>query len=86
MSELVARVFVTPKTGILDPQGKAVQQSLRTLGFEEVRDVRVGRFIVLRVEAATAAAAEERVRAMCDRLLANGLIEDFQVQVDADGH
>jgi phosphoribosylformylglycinamidine synthase len=86
MSELVARVFVTPKTGILDPQGKAVQQSLRTLGFEEVRDVRVGRFIVLRVEAATVAAAEERVRAMCDRLLANGLIEDFQVQVDADGH
>jgi phosphoribosylformylglycinamidine synthase len=86
MSELVARVFVTPKTGILDPQGKAVQQSLQTLGFAEVRDVRVGRFIVLRVEAATAAMAEERVRAMCDRLLANGLIEDFQVQVDADGH
>jgi phosphoribosylformylglycinamidine synthase len=86
MSESVARVYVTPKTGILDPQGKAVRQSLRTLGFEEVTDVRVGRFIVLRVDAENAAAAEARVRIMCDRLLANGLIEDFQVQVDADGH
>jgi phosphoribosylformylglycinamidine synthase len=86
MSELVARVYVTPKSGILDPQGKAVQQSLRTLGFDEVTDVRVGRFSVLRVEADTPADAEERVRIMCDRLLANGLIEDFQVQVDPDGN
>jgi len=86
MSELVARVYVTPKRGILDPQGKAVQQSLRTLGFDEVHDVRVGRFILLRVEADSPTGAEERVRAMCERLLANKLIEDFQVQIEANGH
>jgi len=82
MSDVVARVYITPKQGILDPQGKAVQQSLRTLGFDEVGDVRVGRFIVLRLAGIESTAAEARVHEMCDKLLANGLIEDYRVQVD----
>jgi len=80
-----ARVYVTPKTGILDPQGKAVEQALHALGFGEVADVRVGKYIELRLRDLTATTAGERVRAMCERLLANGVIEDFRVEVEEQG-
>jgi phosphoribosylformylglycinamidine synthase len=83
MSNVTARVFVTPKRGILDPQGKAVQQSLHALGFAEVADVRVGKYIELRLRDTTPAAAAERVRSMGERLLANGVIEDFRIEVEA---
>jgi phosphoribosylformylglycinamidine synthase len=82
---LLARVHVTPKRGILDPQGKAVQHSLQTLGFAEVQDVKVGKYIELRLRDGDRAAAASRVRAMCEQLLANGIIEDFRVDVDEDG-
>ena len=85
MADVTARVFVTPKRGILDPQGKAVQQSLHALGFTEVGDVRVGKYIELRLRDATPAAAGDRVREMCERLLANGVIEDFRVDVAEEG-
>jgi phosphoribosylformylglycinamidine synthase len=81
MAEVTARVYVTPKRGILDPQGKAVQQSLHALGFTEVADVRVGKFIELRLRDATVAAADARVRAMGERLLANDVIEDFRIEI-----
>jgi phosphoribosylformylglycinamidine synthase PurS subunit len=81
MGDVTARVFVTPKRGILDPQGKAVQQSLHALGFTEVGDVRVGKYIELRLKDTTPAKADERVRAMGERLLANGVIEDFRVEI-----
>ena len=81
MGDVTARVFVTPKRGILDPQGKTVQQSLHALGFTEVGDVRVGKYIELRLRDTTPAKADERARAMCERLLANGVIEDFRVEV-----
>ena len=80
-ADVTARVFVTPKRGILDPQGKTVQQSLHALGFNEVGDVRVGKFIEPRLRDVTPAKADERVRGMCERLLANGVIEDFRVEV-----
>lgn len=82
---LTAQVFVRPKQGVLDPQGKTVQQALASLGFDEVRDVRVGRYIVLRLDGDDPGVAEARVRAMCDRLLANGVIEDYEVRVSAAG-
>ena len=78
---LLARVYVTPKRGILDPQGKAVQQTLQALGFGEVEDVRVGKYIELRLGEGSAEAARSRVGAMCEQLLANGVIEDFRVEV-----
>jgi phosphoribosylformylglycinamidine synthase len=81
MSDVTVRVYVTPKRGILDPQGKAVQQSLHALGFLEVADVRVGKFIELRLRDTTPNAAGERARAMGERLLANGVIEDFRVEI-----
>jgi len=83
---LLARVYVTPKRGILDPQGKAVQSSLHALGFGEVQDVKVGKYIELRLKDAAPAAAAARVREMCERLLANGVIEDFRVELAEERH
>jgi phosphoribosylformylglycinamidine synthase PurS subunit len=68
-----ARVLVRPKAGILDPQGQAVERALPALGFEGVRDVHVGRLIELEVD------HPERLPEMCERLLANPLIEDFEI-------
>ncbi len=68
-----ARVLVRPKDGILDPQGQAVERALPALGFEGVRNVHVGRLIELEV------ADPSRVGEMCERLLANPLVEDYEV-------
>ena len=81
MAGLRVRVFVTPKQGILDPQGKAVQHGLHALGFAEVDDVRVGKVIDLHVRESDPGKAEARVRTMCNELLANEVIEDFRVEV-----
>ena len=82
---MLAKVYVTPKRGVLDPQGKAVAQALHALGFEEVGDVRIGKYMEIELDGATAAAANERVREMCRKLLANGVIEDFRFEIAADG-
>jgi len=79
MTRFRAAVRITPRQGILDPQGQAVADALHTLGFPGVRDVRVGRHIQLEVDAADDAAAREAVTAMCQRLLANPVIEDFDI-------
>jgi phosphoribosylformylglycinamidine synthase subunit PurS len=68
-----ARVLIRPKEGILDPQGQAVERALPALGFEGVVDVRVGRMVELEVPDVS------RVDEMCERLLANPLIEDYEV-------
>jgi phosphoribosylformylglycinamidine synthase subunit PurS len=73
------RVLIRPKGGILDPQGQTVEQALQALGFEGVRDVHVGRLIELDVEDAS------RVPEMCERLLSNPLIEDYEIQVADSG-
>jgi phosphoribosylformylglycinamidine synthase len=85
MADVLARVFVTPKRGILDPQGKAVQHSLHALGFGEVADVRVGRYIELSLRPGSSGAGADRVREMCEQLLANGVIEDFRIEVSEEG-
>jgi phosphoribosylformylglycinamidine synthase PurS subunit len=68
------RVLIRPKEGILDPQGKAVERALPALGFEEVEHVRVGRMVELE------AGDPERVPELCEKLLANPLIEDFEIE------
>ena len=73
-------MLVRPKEGILDPQGQAVEQSLRKLGFA-VGERRVGRVVDVEVEASSADEARERVEAMCTQLLANPLIESYEVEV-----
>lgn len=73
-------VQIVPRQGILDPQGTAVAGALRALGFTAVTDVRVGRFIVVDVDAADESAARDAVREMCARLLANPVTEDFVIE------
>ena len=75
-----ATVTVRPKPGILDPQGEAVGSALGQLGFE-VGDARVGKVIDLEVEAANAATAKAEVERMCEQLLANPLIESYEVEI-----
>ncbi len=81
---MLAKVYVTPKRGVLDPQGKAVASSLHSLGFDEVADVRIGKYVEIRLSGSSRAEAERRIGEMCERLLANGVIEDFRFDVVAD--
>jgi len=76
-----ARVYVTLKRGVLDPQGKAVARSLATMGYEEVQDVRLGKFVEVTLDETDPARAKERLTEMCQRLLANTVIEDFRVEI-----
>ena len=76
-----ARVFVTLKTGVLDPQGEAVRHALTTLGFGNVQGVRQGKVIELDLAATDRAAAEADVKAMCEKLLANTVIETYAVEI-----
>jgi len=71
------RIRITPRAGILDPQGQAVEHALASLGFGGVGAVRVGRNVELALEAGTEAEAREEARLMCERLLANPVTEDF---------
>ncbi len=76
-----ARVHITLKRGVLDPQGKAIANALHGLGFDEVADARQGKFIELALEGEDKAAAEARVKAMCEKLLANTVIENYAVEI-----
>ena len=75
-----ATVLVRPKQGILDPQGQAVESSLRQLGFA-VDEARIGRVVDLEVEASDPAAARAEVERMCQQLLANPLIESYEIEL-----
>jgi phosphoribosylformylglycinamidine synthase PurS subunit len=77
-----ATVLVRPKPGILDPQGEAVESSLRQLGFS-VADARIGRVVDLEVEASDPNAARTEIERMCEQLLANPLIESYEIEIQA---
>jgi phosphoribosylformylglycinamidine synthase len=79
-----ATVLVRPKGGILDPQGEAVERSLRQLGFE-VAQARVGRVIDLEVDAPNAEEARTQLERMCENLLANPLIESYEIELEEHG-
>ncbi|MBI4413269.1 MAG: phosphoribosylformylglycinamidine synthase subunit PurS [candidate division NC10 bacterium] len=79
---LQARVVITLKQGILDPQGDTVRSALQSLGFDGVADCRVGKFILLRLTESDRAKAAARVEEMCRRLLANPVIEDFRFDLE----
>lgn len=81
MSSFSARVKVMPKAGISDPQGQTIERALPALGFPGVAGVRVGKTIELQVEAADADDARRRVEEMCERLLANTVIEAYEVAI-----
>jgi phosphoribosylformylglycinamidine synthase len=79
MAKFRIAVHITPRKGLLDPQGNAVRDALRTLGFT-VKDVHIGRYIVIETDAYDAIAAEETVTDMCRKLLANPVTEDFEIE------
>ena len=76
-----AKVHVTLKTGVLDPQGKAVQHALSGLGFGGADDVRIGKYIELDLSETDPAKAKESVDAMCRQLLANTVIENYDIEI-----
>ena len=77
------KVFVTPRKGILDPQGRAVEAALSSLGFTGVSGVHLGRFIVFDIDRPSRADAEDAVKNICDQLLANPIIEEYRLEVEA---
>ena len=76
-----AKVSVSLKRGILDPQGQAVLHALSSLGYADVKDVRVGKLIELELARNDRAGAEAQVKAMCERLLANTIIEEYRIEL-----
>ncbi len=76
-----AIVNIYLKEGVLDPQGKAAHHALGSLGFDNVTDVRIGKQIVLQLDATDKAAAEEELKAMTETLLANTVIEDYTIEI-----
>jgi len=83
VSAFRVEVRVMPRATLLDPQGQAIEHALQTLGFSDVGAVRMGKHLVLEVKANTRDEAAARARAMCDRLLANPVTEDYQVAVES---
>ena len=76
-----ARVYVTLKPGVLDPQGEAVRHALRNLGFDGVGSVRQGKMLDIDLDETDPSAAEAKLREMCEKLLANTVIEDYSVEL-----
>ena len=78
---MLAKIYVTPKKAILDPQGKAITNSLHALHYDEVADVRMGKYLELHLKGLSRDQAEQRIEEMCRRLLANLIIEDFRFEI-----
>jgi phosphoribosylformylglycinamidine synthase subunit PurS len=76
-----AKIHVTLKQGILDPQGKAIEHALETLGFKSAGNVRVGKYMELDLAEKDKAKAEAEVKAMCEKLLANTIIEEYRFEL-----
>ena len=82
---LTAKIYVTLKPGVLDAQGNTVKSALETLGFKGVGDVRIGKFMVVTLNSATREQASAQVKEMCQRLLANPVIEQYAFELEGDG-
>lgn len=80
MAKFRIAVHITPRKGLLDPQGNAVRDALNTLGFKSVSTVHVGRYIIIETDSYDAITAEETVTEMCRKLLANPVTEDFEIE------
>jgi len=77
-----AKVYVTIKENVLDPQGNAVQGALHSLGFAEVTKVRIGKFMEVELDASDRAQAESQLKSMCEKLLANTVVEDYRFELE----
>jgi phosphoribosylformylglycinamidine synthase len=77
-----AKVYVTLKPGVLDPQGQAVGRTLGKLGFDKVGDVRIGKYVELELEESDVESARASVAEMCEQLIANTVIENYRIEID----
>jgi phosphoribosylformylglycinamidine synthase subunit PurS len=82
VASFLARVYVSLKPTVNDPQGLTIADGLRSLGFNEVEAVRAGKYIEIRLAAASADLASQRIDSMCDKLLANPIIESYRFEVE----
>lgn len=81
MCSMKARVYVTLKKGILDPQGKVIQQSLQSLGHSRIKDVRAGKYFELDVADGPRQVVEDEIEQMCEQLLSNPVIETYHFEI-----
>lgn len=79
---MLAKIHITLKKDVLDPQGKVVANSLNTLGFETVQDVRQGKYIEVTIDEEDTDVAKQKLGQMCEKLLANLVIEDYSVEIE----
>ena len=77
-----AKVYITLKKGVLDPQGRAVMGALKSMDFNEVKDVRIGKYMELELSGASKEEEEKRLREMCEKLLANTVVENYRIEIE----
>lgn len=80
--KFIAQIDVMPKKGLLDPQGKAVSQSMGNIGLSQIGDVRIGKHITLEIEANNKEDAEESAKKACEKLLANPIMESYSIHIE----
>jgi len=79
---MIAKIYVTLKSGVLDPQGKTIHHALGSLGYDEVEGVRLGKYLVMRLKDNDPEKAKDRIEEMCQKLLANPVIEEYQFELE----
>ena len=79
---MLAKIYITLKKDVLDPQGSVIANSLKSLGFNNIEDVRQGKFIEVKLNAENKESANKQLNEMCEKLLANLVIEDYKVEID----
>ena len=79
---MLAKIYITLKKDVLDPQGSVIANSLKSLGFNNIEDVRQGKFIEIKLDSENKESANKQINEMCEKLLANLVIEDYKVEID----
>ena len=79
---MLAKIYITLKKDVLDPQGSVIANSLKSLGFNNIEDVRQGKFIEVKLNTENKETANKQLKEMCEKLLANLVIEDYKVEID----
>ena len=79
---MLAKIYITLKKDVLDPQGSVIANSLRSLGFNSIEDVRQGKYIEIKLDSENEESANKQINEMCEKLLANLVIEDYKVEID----
>ena len=79
---MIAKIYITLKSGVLDPQGKTIHHALGSLGYDEVEGVRLGKYVVMHLKDNDPVRAKVRIEEMCQKLLANPVIEEYQFELE----